>query len=208
MDRGIALVAVLLGVLEAGAAYLPVDPGYPAERVGFMLADAGVAAVVADAAGAAVLPGPEELPVPVLAADAAVLSADVPDVSPGAAVSPDALAYVMYTSGSTGTPKGVGVPHGAVDRLVRGGGFAAVAPGDVVGQLAPVSFDAATFEIWRRWRRGAWWRWARPVRSRLGSWAGSGGAGGGAVADGRLVRSGRGGGCGGAGGPGGAAGRG
>ena len=148
MDRGIALVAVLLGVLEAGAAYLPVDPGYPAERVGFMLADAGVAAVVADAAGAAVLPGPEELPVPVLAADAAVLSADVPDVSPGAAVSPDALAYVMYTSGSTGTPKGVGVPHGAVDRLVRGGGFAAVAPGDVVGQLAPVSFDAATFEIW------------------------------------------------------------
>ena len=74
MGRGIALVAVLLGVWRAGAAYLPVDPGYPAGRVGFMLADAGPAAVVADAAGAALVAGMVR-GAPVLVVDEGVLAA-------------------------------------------------------------------------------------------------------------------------------------
>ena len=63
---------------------------------------------------------------------------------------PDDLAYVMYTSGSTGTPKGVMVPHRAISRLVLGSNFIGFSAEEVFLQLAPVSFDAATFEIWGR----------------------------------------------------------
>src|SRR6266545_2661895 len=69
MGRSAQLVTALLAVVKAGAAYVPVDPGYPAERVAFMLADARPAVIVADAASLAVLPGPDEMPVPVLVAD-------------------------------------------------------------------------------------------------------------------------------------------
>ena len=133
MDRGAELVMVLLAVLKAGAAYLPVDPGYPAGRVAFMVADAAPVLVVATAAGAAVLPGP------VLAAGA-VLAVDEPGWLPRLAgrgggglpgaggtglagvLRPGHLAYVIYTSGSTGVPKGVGVPHRAAGEPAGGAG--------------------------------------------------------------------------------------
>src|SRR5580704_2146709 len=202
MDRSADLLAALLGVWKAGAAYLPVDPGYPAERVAFMLADAQVAAVVADAAGAAVLADAQVLGVPVVEAVPVLAGADGavpagPVVLAGRVV-PAQAAYVMYTSGSTGVPKGVLVPHVAVDRLVRGGGFVVVGAGDVVGQLAPVSFDAATFEIWGALAAGAtvavgpggglsaaelgWFLVVAQVRVLWrggGWWGGGGGAGGG-----------------------------
>ena len=164
MDRSALLITVLLAVVKAGAAYVPVDPGYPAGRVGFMLTDAAPVLVVTDAASAAAVPaGAVPAGVPVVVADdpatAAVLAGfgagPVSDGERGGRLVAGGAAYVMYTSGSTGTPKGVVVPHGAVDRLVRRGGFAELGGGDVVARLAPASFDAATFEVWGALASGA-----------------------------------------------------
>ena len=153
MERGIGLVTALVAVVKAGAAYLPVEPGYPAERVGFMLADAAPAVIVTDPASAGVLPA-------AVAAPVLVLAGDEPGGEDGggglaAGVGPGGAVYVMYTSGSTGVPKAVVVPHRAVVRLVRGCGFAELGAGAVVAQLAPVFLDAATFEIWGALAGGA-----------------------------------------------------
>ena len=163
MSRSIGLITALLAVLKAGAAYLPADPGYPAELIAFMLADAGPAAIVTDAASAPALADAVVAGVPVLVVDETGLAGDLAGgtgmTTAGsfcdARLVPAAAAYVMYTSGSTGRPKGVTVPHAAVDRLVRDCGFADLGAGDVVAQLAPASFDAATFEIWGALVNGA-----------------------------------------------------
>ncbi|OLF11716.1 hypothetical protein BLA60_12400 [Actinophytocola xinjiangensis] len=101
------LVAGLLGVLKAGGAYLPLDPALPAERIAFMLADAGVTQVLTDTALAPKFPDHDVVTVD-----------DLPDrANPTAAATPANLAYVIYTSGSTGRPKGVQVEHRAVAHL-------------------------------------------------------------------------------------------
>ena len=157
MGRSAGLITALLAVLKAGAAYLPVDPGYPAQRIAFMLRDARPAVIIAAAETAEDLP---ELPgVPVLVTGTPLLDTLTGGNAGGGdravGLLPGHLAYVMYTSGSTGVPKGVSVTHRAVDRLVRGGGFVEVGGGDVVALLSSVSFDAATFEIWGALASGA-----------------------------------------------------
>ena len=130
MDRSALLITVLLAVVKAGAAYLPVDPAYPAGRVGFMLADAAPVLVVTDAASAGAVPaGAVPAGVPVVVADepatAAVLAAfgagPVSDEERGGPLVAGRAAYVIYTSGSTGTPKGV-VVHSCRVRELCGGG--------------------------------------------------------------------------------------
>ena len=161
MERSAGLVTALLAVLKAGAAYLPVDPGYPAERIAFMLADAAPVLVLADTATAGLVPDGAGVPVvvvddPVVAMEVAGCDlAGLADADRTARLLPAHPAYVIYTSGLTGTPKGVTVTHAGVDRLVRENGFARLGGGDVVAQLAPVSFDAATFEIWGALAGGA-----------------------------------------------------
>ncbi len=142
-DRSIDLVAGLLGVLEAGAAYVPIDPGYPAGRIRRMLDDAGVAAVLVDRAGAARVPA---TPVPRIQLGDAVAAAIDP-ADPAAAA--DAPAYVIYTSGSTGAPKGVVIGHGAVVNHMRWMQDAfPTGPGDTVLQRTPIAFDASVWEFW------------------------------------------------------------
>jgi amino acid adenylation domain-containing protein len=145
-ERTPAQVAALLGVLKAGAAYLPLDPAHPTERLTTMIEDADARIVLTDRAAPAA-PGN----VTTIALDTIAPG----DAEPGVDVGPDALAYVMYTSGSTGRPKGVAVPHRGILRLVFGQTYARFGPDETFLQLAPPAFDAATFELWGALLHGA-----------------------------------------------------
>ncbi len=142
-ERSPELVAALLAVSKLGAAYAPLDPSYPRERLSLMLADTGAARVLAQPGIAGRLPVDPARILPLEPRPAAPRGAR-PRERPGAGD----LAYVIYTSGSTGTPKGVAVPHRAVVRLVRGTGYASFGPDEVFLMMAPASFDASTFEVW------------------------------------------------------------
>ncbi|WP_335941689.1 non-ribosomal peptide synthetase, partial [Streptomyces sp. PTD5-9] len=164
MERSAELIAVFLAVLKAGAAYLPIDDRYPADRIAFMLADTRPAVLVTTGAvrdtirQAAHDTGTEVLALDDPATAAGVShapAADPTDAERSVPLRPGHLAYLIYTSGSTGRPKGVAVPHTGVIRLVRGGGFMEIGGGDVFGQLSSVSFDAATLEIWGTLLNGA-----------------------------------------------------
>jgi amino acid adenylation domain-containing protein len=146
LDRSLEVVVGLLAILKAGAAYVPVDPTYPESRLSFLIHDSQALALLTQRSIAGKLP---QLATNVISLDAdwpaiALESGKNLDPAPG----PDDLAYVMYTSGSTGNPKGVLVPHRAVLRLVKNNSFASFSSDEVFLQLAPLSFDAATFEIW------------------------------------------------------------
>lgn len=151
-NRSAEAVAAMLGVLKAGAAYVPFDTAYPANLLRYLYEDSAPALMLVqerllqDQAGARFWRG-EALGIG--AAPGAEVAARA---EPAAAEDP---AYVMYTSGSTGRPKGVVVPHRAVLRLVLGNDFAALGPDQVILQLAPLSFDASTFEVWGALLNGA-----------------------------------------------------
>ncbi|MEU8894195.1 amino acid adenylation domain-containing protein, partial [Streptomyces sp. NPDC048442] len=135
LPRSVDIVIAQLAVLKAGAAYLPVDPDYPAERIAYMLQDAHPVLVL------------RELP---------ALDDEVSAARPGAVVSPSSPAYVIYTSGSTGRPKGVVVTHGGVGSFAATGveRFAVDAESRVL-QFASPSFDASVLELVMTFAAGA-----------------------------------------------------
>ena len=153
VDRSSDLIVAMLGVLKAGAAYLPLDVSAPSQRLGFMLADAEAAAVLSTSALAAALPA-GSAPVILLDREAAAIAA-CPATPPPGEASAESLAYVMYTSGSTGRPKGVCVPHRAVVRLVKNTDYITIGPGDRIAHGSNVAFDAATFEVFGALLNGA-----------------------------------------------------
>jgi nonribosomal peptide synthetase DhbF len=137
------MITAVLGVAWAGAAYLPIDPDYPAERTGFMLADAGPAAVIGTAQAAAALPAGPGGPARVILDDPGVQAAVARcPLAPPVPVRPQGAAYVMYTSGSTGTPKGTVVTHGGLMNYVTWclGAYPELAGTSLLH--APSSFDA------------------------------------------------------------------
>lgn len=144
LDRGSLLPAALLGVLRAGCGYLPLEPGYPPDRLRFMLRDSGAATVVGTPEHLAWVPAGPVTKVDM--AEAETAATPRPE-RPG--IGPRDLAYVIYTSGSTGTPKGVAVEHGQVARL-----FDAVqqripvTEGDIWSWSHSVAFDFSIWEIW------------------------------------------------------------
>lgn len=148
LDRSSAAVVALLGILKAGAAYVPVQPDFPAERIAFMLAHSDVGLVLTQAAYKPLVPAER----PLLAIDEEGAGAGgemsaLPPFAPAAADG-ESVAYVMYTSGSTGTPKGIEICHRSILRLAVDPNYVELPPGEAMLHAAPLGFDASTLEIW------------------------------------------------------------
>lgn len=140
MEKSIDMMVTLFGILKSGAAYVPVDPNYPIERIRYMLADIGTKILLVNNgfAGKSPLNGTIEL-LDVSSLLEESTSSDNPKIKPG----PDNLAYVIYTSGSTGRPKGVMVPHrGLLDHCFGLIAHAALQDCTSYAVTAPIVFDA------------------------------------------------------------------
>ncbi|MFF7177374.1 amino acid adenylation domain-containing protein [Streptomyces sp. NPDC008121] len=158
MPRSPGMVAAVLGILKAGAAYVPLDPRSPAARTRTALAETGARVLITDRA-----PAPESLPdgttvvllgtglgdgfLPEDAGDGFLPEDGAPGAAPAGQPGPDDLAYIMYTSGSTGRPKGIGVAHRNVAELATDPRWRTDAQRRVLLHSSP-AFDASTYEVW------------------------------------------------------------
>ncbi len=152
VERSPEMVVGMLGTLEAGGAYLPLDPAYPRERLAFMLEDSGARAVLTQESLAGSLPaGGREIVR--LDADWGSIAQELPVAGPEPV--PGNAAYVIYTSGSTGRPKGVLVPHASLVNYVRSAAdIGGIGADDRVLQFASMSFDTSAEEIYPCLTRG------------------------------------------------------
>lgn len=147
LDRGPEMVVAALAVLKAGGAYAPLDPEHPAERLKFMLQDAGMRVLISCGKIVDRL-GPSRCTTVDFYVSRDRL-ADLPGTAPDVEILNDHLAYVIYTSGTTGRPKGVQITHANLGNLIAWHNRAfAVSAADRASQLANVAFDAAVWETW------------------------------------------------------------
>ncbi|MUG92983.1 amino acid adenylation domain-containing protein [Scytonema sp. UIC 10036] len=146
VERSIEMIVGLLGILKAGGAYLPLDPSYPSERLALMVSDAKVSLVLTQQRWTQKVAS--------YTTKVVCLDTDWQEIAQSREhdsfnrVRSEHLAYVMYTSGTTGLPKGVSVLHRGVIRLVKATNYVHLNAEEVLLQLAPIAFDASTFEIW------------------------------------------------------------
>jgi amino acid adenylation domain-containing protein len=154
LDRSVDAVLAMLAIVKTGAAFLPLDPGYPPARLTSLLSDAAVRLVVTNEHCRPALPA-VDLGVCSLDADGPAIAA-LPTTPPPVAIGAEDIAYVIFTSGSTGRPKGVLVPHRGLVNLVQAQRAAfEVRRTDRVLQFAPLSFDASVSEVFVTLAAGA-----------------------------------------------------
>ena len=152
VERSLEMSIGMLGILKAGAAYAPLDPVLPKERLALMLEDLHMPVLVTQHRLLGVLPETSGHGAP--APRPLCLDSDWPAIARedssklGCEVEAQDVAYISFTSGSTGRPKGVCVPHRGIVRLVMGANWASFSATEVFLQTAPISFDSSLFEIW------------------------------------------------------------
>ncbi|WP_375745203.1 amino acid adenylation domain-containing protein [Corallococcus interemptor] len=146
MERALELVVALLGVLKAGGGFVPLDPGYPTERLSLLLQESAVSVLLTQAAVLDELPLRSELPVCLDTEWSGI--ARHPNTPLDVAVAPGALAYVIFTSGSTGKPKGVLLTHqGLCNTALAQAATFDITSGSRVLQAAALGFDASVSEV-------------------------------------------------------------
>ena len=144
LPRSAAVIVSIVAIWRAGAAYVPIDPEYPAQRIGFMISDAQLRTVIVDQTTAAHAAVSDVVSLPLEGSTPTVLSDELPQ-----APAPQSTAYLIYTSGSTGRPKAVEITHANLARL-----FASATPyfqfgaEDVFSLFHSFSFDVSVWEIW------------------------------------------------------------
>ncbi|MES2259417.1 MAG: amino acid adenylation domain-containing protein [Pseudomonadota bacterium] len=144
LERGAALAVALLAVMKAGAAYVPLDPEHPRERLAWMLEDSEVAIMLTQSSLQDRLP-----PVRTVLLLDAEEKYTTPEHPLSVPLHGDSLAYIIYTSGSTGKPKGVGVSHGALARHLQAmSAFHGLNENDRVLMFSSICFDAAADQLW------------------------------------------------------------
>ncbi len=150
VERSPTAVVTLLAVLKSGAAYVALDSSAPRSRIAEVVRDADAVAVCTSRQHRGLVPAD----VPTVLVDDPTLDREAA-TDPGRSIAATDLAYIAYTSGTTGAPKGVAVPHRAVARLVRGTTYVDLDEHETLLLLAPLAFDASTFEIWGALLNGA-----------------------------------------------------
>ncbi|MGW6412778.1 amino acid adenylation domain-containing protein [Streptomyces vinaceus] len=158
LQRGPHIVAAILAILQAGCSYVPLDPGYPADRVRFMAEDSGLALVLTDPAAATdtIPPGVTTLEVTRTLLEGPGTTTGAQPGPPPVPVSPDAPAYVIYTSGSSGRPKGVEVSHRAVTTLLKAcNEVFDLTSDDIWTMFHSHCFDFSVWEMWGALSHGA-----------------------------------------------------
>ncbi|MCK8504202.1 non-ribosomal peptide synthase/polyketide synthase, partial [Myxococcus fulvus] len=153
LEKSLDMAVAVLATLKAGAAYLPLDPNYPAERLAFMLEDSGTRVVLSHSSLRDSLPVAGSVRNLLLDIEAEAITAK-PTHALTVTLSPDAPAYVIYTSGSTGRPKGVALPHRALSNLFTWQLRQSRKPQATTLQFASLSFDVSCQELFSTWWAG------------------------------------------------------
>ncbi len=146
LERSLEMIVGLLAILKTGAAYVPLDAAYPLDRLSFMLADTQAPLLLTQTSLVERLPASAAQVVCLDADWAAITQQPLTNLDSG--VTANNLIYVMYTSGSTGRPKGISIEHRSVVRLVKATNYVELNADIVMLQYSPISFDAATLELW------------------------------------------------------------